>query len=209
MPRWLTEINVSMFQRLHWNQSKRFLPPSHSPMHSATGTQTFPKSKLGGWKHTTAFHISSKTNRHQALKHLGKYCCYWKRSVIGKRWGRWTFRNWGDISLSPASRETTQTNKPPKHYRKTRNIPNGSNKEEIYPKGQCHHKGPSLNKKRFELAGFELVDLKAKVVRLGIMEIERQINSLIGLLAVTMIWQQISLTNRLTHQSTTLINKRT
>ena len=36
---------------------------------------------------------------------------------------------------------------------------------------------------------------------------ERQINSLSGLLAVKMIRQQISLTNRLTHQSTTLINK--
>ena len=38
-----------------------------------TGTQTFPISKLGGWKHTTAFHKSSKTNRHQALKHLRQY----------------------------------------------------------------------------------------------------------------------------------------
>ena len=38
---------------------------------------------------------------------------------------------------------------------------------------------------------------------------ERQINSLPGLLAVKMIRQQISLTNRLTDpQSTTLINKR-
>ena len=37
---------------------------------------------------------------------------------------------------------------------------------------------------------------------------ERQINSLPGLLAVKMIQQQISLTNRLSHQSITLINKR-
>ena len=37
---------------------------------------------------------------------------------------------------------------------------------------------------------------------------ERQINSLPGLLAVKMIRQQISLTNRLAHQSTTLTNKR-
>ena len=36
---------------------------------------------------------------------------------------------------------------------------------------------------------------------------EWQINSLTGLLAVKMIRQQVSLTNRLTHQSTTLINK--
>ena len=35
-----------------------------------TGTQTFPISKLGGWKHTAAFHKSSKMNRHQRLRHL-------------------------------------------------------------------------------------------------------------------------------------------
>ena len=37
---------------------------------SIIGTQTFPVSKLGGWKHTTAFHKSSQANRHQVLKHL-------------------------------------------------------------------------------------------------------------------------------------------
>ena len=84
-----------------------------------TGTQTFMISKLGGWKLTTAFHKSSKANRHQALKYFRQYCCYGDWSVIGNRRGRWTFRNWGDISLSLASWETTQTNKPPKHYTKT------------------------------------------------------------------------------------------
>ena len=97
------------------------------PMHSAvyvtqqkciTGTQTFLISKLGGWKDTTAFHKLSKTNRHQALKHLRQYRCYGNWSVIRNRRGRWTFRNWGDIGFSPASRETTETNKPPKHYTK-------------------------------------------------------------------------------------------
>ena len=38
-----------------------------------TGTQTFPISKLGGLKDTTGFHKSSKTNRHQALKHFRQY----------------------------------------------------------------------------------------------------------------------------------------
>ena len=33
-------------------------------------------SKLGGGKHTTAFHKSSETNRHQTLKHLRQYSCY-------------------------------------------------------------------------------------------------------------------------------------
>ena len=55
-----------------------------------TGTQTFPISKLGGWKHTTAFHRSSEVNRHQALKHLRQYRCYGNRSVVGNRGGRWT-----------------------------------------------------------------------------------------------------------------------
>ena len=84
-----------------------------------TGTQTFPISKLGGWKHTTAFHKSSEANRHQALKHLRQYRCYGNLSVVGNRGGRWTLWNRLDIGLSPASRETTQANKPPKHYTKT------------------------------------------------------------------------------------------
>ena len=83
------------------------------------GTQTFPISKLGGWKPTTAFHKSSKTNRHQELKHLRQYWWYRNRSVIGNRGGWWTFLNLGDIDLSPASLETTETNKRPKHYSKT------------------------------------------------------------------------------------------
>ena len=70
------------------------------------GTQTFPISQLSGCKHTTAFHKLSKTNRHQALKHLRQYWCNGNWSVIGNRRGRWTFRNWSDIGLSPASRET-------------------------------------------------------------------------------------------------------
>ena len=55
-----------------------------------TGTQTFPISKRGGWKHTIALHKLSKTNRHQALKHLSQYWCYGNRSVIGSSWGWWT-----------------------------------------------------------------------------------------------------------------------
>ena len=81
-----------------------------------TGAQNFPISKLGGWKHTITFHKSSKMSRHQALKHLRQSLCYGNRLVIGNRGGGWTFRNWGVIGLSPARRETTQTNNPPKHY---------------------------------------------------------------------------------------------
>ena len=83
-----------------------------------TGTQTFPIIKRCGWKHTIAFHKLSKTNRHQVLKHLRQYWCYGNWSVIGNRGGRWTFQNWGDICLSPARWETTQTNKPPKYCTK-------------------------------------------------------------------------------------------
>ena len=111
-----------------------------------TGTQTFPISKLGGWKHTTACHKSSETNRHQTFKNLGQYWCYWNRSVIGNRGGWWTFRNYGDISLSPAGRQTTQTNKPPKHYTKTTGITSAMLliKKETYSMGHCHNKGPCL-----------------------------------------------------------------
>ena len=83
-----------------------------------TDIQTIPISKLGGWKHTTVFHKSSEANRHSVLKHLRQYRCYGNRSVVGNRGGQWTLWNRGDIGLSPASRETTQANKPPKHHTK-------------------------------------------------------------------------------------------
>ena len=129
-----------------------------------TGTQNFPISKLGCWKHTTAFHKSSKSNRLQTLKHLRQYWCYGNRSVIRNRGLQWTLRNWGDIGLSPASRETTKTNKHPEHctktgattsavfLRKRGNIPNDS----VPPLGS--------NSNNIRLTS---LDLKAKVVRLG------------------------------------------
>ena len=40
------------------------------------GIQTFPISKLGGWKHTTASHKSSEVNRHLVLKHFRQYWCF-------------------------------------------------------------------------------------------------------------------------------------
>ena len=70
------------------------------PQKCIIGTQTFPISKLGGWKHTTAFHKSLKMYIQQALKHLRQYLCYGIQSVIGNRGGRWTFRNWGVIGQS-------------------------------------------------------------------------------------------------------------
>ena len=110
-----------------------------------TSTQTFPISKLGGWKHTTVFHKSTETNRHQTLRHLWQYWCYGNWSVIGNRGGRWTFWNWGDIGLSPASRETTQTKKPSKHLTEvgSEHQPFSSKWEETYQEGQCHPKGLS------------------------------------------------------------------
>ena len=101
-----------------------------------TGTQTFPISKLGGWRHTTVLYKSSETNHHQTLKHLWQYWCYGNWSVIGSRGGRWTFWNWGDICLSPASRETTQTKKPSKHHTETwnQNISRSLQKERKHTK---------------------------------------------------------------------------
>ena len=111
-----------------------------------TGTQTFPISKLGGWKHTTTFHKSSETNRHQTLKHLRQHRCYGNRSVVGNRGGRWTLWNRSDIGMSPASRETTSTNKPPKHFTKTgaRTSAVHLRKRGNIPNGSEPHKDPSL-----------------------------------------------------------------
>ena len=131
------------------------------------GTQTIPISELGGWKHTTALNKSYKTNRHQAFKHLRQHWCYGNWSVIflgGNRGGRRTFRNWGDIGLSPASRETTQTNKPPKHYTKTggHNISSSLKKKGNIPNGSVPPKMSKSNKRRLTS-----LYLNAKVVRLG------------------------------------------
>ena len=124
-----------------------------------TGTQTFPISKLGGWKHTTAFNKSSKTNKHQALKHLRQYWCYGNRSVIGNRGGRWTFRNWGDIGLSPPRWKNSQTNKPQKHNTKTWAITSAVHlrKGGNIPKGSVPPYGSKSNKRRLTS-----LDLKAK-----------------------------------------------
>ena len=127
-----------------------------------TCTQTFTLTKLVGCKHTTTFHETSEMNRDQMLKHLGQYSCYVNMSVIGNRGGRWTFRNWDDISLSPASRANTQTNsrqnttlrrgaKPSAVLLKSGNIPNGS----------VPSSGSKSNKRRLTS-----LDLKAKVIRL-------------------------------------------
>ena len=99
----------------------------------------------------------------EVLKKLRQYWCYGNRSVIGNRGGRWTFRNWGDTGLSPASLETTQTNMQMKHHttmgaiasavllRKRGDIPNGS----VPPNG-------SMSNNRCLTS----LDLRAKVVRL-------------------------------------------
>ena len=81
-----------------------------------TGTQTFPISLLGGWKHTTALHKLSKMNPHQMFRHLRQYWCYGHWFIIGNRGWQWTFHNWGDIRLFPASRKISITNNPLKHH---------------------------------------------------------------------------------------------
>ena len=130
-----------------------------------TGTQTFPINKLGGWKHITAFHKSSKANRHQALKYLRQYWCYGNLSVIGNRGGQWTFRNWGIIALSQQAgklpRRTSRRNTALRRgaitsavlLRKRGNIPFRS----VPPQGS------KSNKRRLTS-----LDPNAKVVRLGV-----------------------------------------
>ena len=46
---------------------------------------------------TSAFHKPAKTNRHQTLKHLGQFRCYWNLSIIGQWGGMWNVCIWGDI----------------------------------------------------------------------------------------------------------------
>ena len=81
------------------------------------GTQTFPISKLGGWKYTIgSINCPRQTNTRQ-------YWCHGNWPPIGNRGGLWTFQNLGDIVLSPANRETTVTNKPLKHDIKINRLP--------------------------------------------------------------------------------------
>ena len=76
-------------------------------------------------------------------------------------------------------------------------------KGETYPMGQCYQKCPSLTR---DARSHSTWRQGGKCRRR--MASERQMNRLPVLLAVNMIWQQISITNRLTHQSTTPTNKR-
>ena len=66
-----------------------------------------------GSMHTTAFRKSSETNRQQTLKHFRQNWCHGNLWVMATEEEFWTVRNWGDINLSPASREISQTNKLP------------------------------------------------------------------------------------------------
>ena len=95
------------------------LPCMRHAQKCITSTQTFPISKLGGRTHTIAFNRTSKRNRQKALKNLWQYWCYRNRLVVCNRGGLWSIWNRGDIDLSSASRESTQTNNLQKHYTKT------------------------------------------------------------------------------------------
>ena len=70
---------------------------------------------------------------------------------------------WGDIGLSQVSRETTQTNKPPKHYTKTEAITS-----KVLLKEKRKHKQWISATIRVKSSKRRLtsIDLKAKVVRL-------------------------------------------
>ena len=68
---------------------------------------------------------------------------------------------------------------------------------------QCHHEGPSLTRNAWPHSTWGNCGKTRRR-----MATERQINRLPGLLVTKSIWQQISLTNRLSNQSTTPTNKR-
>ena len=101
------------------------------------------------------------------------------------------FAIWVDIGLSPASMETTQTKKPMMHYTEML----GQNISRSLLKYRKHTQWVSAS-----ISVLVSLDLKAKVIRLGD---GWQVNSsfrLHLLLAVKMIRQQISLTNRYPNQ---------
>ena len=104
------EINLhdpSLLPTLQWTLQCM----GHAQM-CITCTQTFPLCKLGGWSNAQTW-------------------CSGNRSVMGNRGTWWTFKNWGNIGLSPGSRETTLTYKPAKNYTKmgSQSISNNSLKE--------------------------------------------------------------------------------
>ena len=109
----------------------------------ATCTQTFPLIKLGGWKHSIAFHKASETIDATQSNTLDNTDVM-ERSVIGKWGGRRSFRDWGDIGLCAAagklprltSHRNVHSDGGPEHQQ--------FSEEKGYPMGQCHHKGPSL-----------------------------------------------------------------
>ena len=113
-----------------------------------TDTQTFTISKLGGWKHTTAFHKSSDANRHPEVKHIRQYSCYGNRSVIGTEKDGRPFR----IGVTLACLQ--QAGKLPRRTSRQNTTPiRGAitsavllKKEEIYPMGQSPHEAPSLTR---------------------------------------------------------------
>ena len=114
----------------------------------------------------------------------------------------YTLWNWGDIDLSPASREITQPNKPPKHYTKTggHNISSSLKKKRKHTlwvsatiRVQVYQETPDLA--RPEGKGGKTRRRMAS---------ERQINSLPGLLMSKLSDSRSALlTDSCTHQSTT------
>ena len=112
---WLTlskAAQKSIHRNLHYIQ--RCIHGTH-PIRITGTLPDLSSKKIRLWNHTTKLYNSSEMNRHQMLEHW----CYGNQSVIGSRGGRWTFQNWGEIGLSPATMETPETKKPPKHRNTT------------------------------------------------------------------------------------------
>ena len=113
-----------------------------------TGTQTFLTSKLGGWKHTTAFHKLSQTNRHQTLKHRRQHWYNSNLSVIGNSGGRSTFQNWSDIGQEAGKLHKRRSCQNTVLRRGASTSAVLFRKRKTYSVAQCNHKGPRLANKR-------------------------------------------------------------
>ena len=112
-------------------------------------TDTFPISKLGGWKHTTGLNILSKTYRHQALNPLN--------NTDVMEIGRWLATEedgepfWIGVTLAclqqagKLPRRTSRRNTTLR--REARTLAVFLRKWGKIPMGQCHHnKGPSITR---------------------------------------------------------------
>ena len=128
---------------------RKYSISAHSRMHFAvyeTHTKVyhrypdFPISKLGNWKHTTVFHKSPETNRHQTLKHFRPHWCFGNWSVFFQLNRMSPFGILvGFACLQQAGKLFDKEKAETLHSRSGGQISSSLQKTRKHPMGQCHH----------------------------------------------------------------------